>query len=289
MIIEGDEYLTSPIDLRPKFHLYKPNIAIISGIAWDHINVFKTFDIYKEQFSIFIDLIETNGILIYCNEDDEVVNIVRTSKNKINKKPYNLPNHIIREGITYLQTEDGEIELKVFGNHNLLNIESARIACEYIGINKSEFYKHISKWEGAYNRLTKIYDNNNLTIFRDFAHAPSKVIATIDAVKQQFPNRTLIACLELHTFSSLSNDFLPHYKSSMDKSDVPLLYYNPETAKLKKLEMPEEDNIKKSFKNESLKVFTDIKKLKIHIDNLTKEPSVLLMMSSGNFDNMDII
>ncbi len=289
IIIEGDEYLTSPIDPRPKFHLYKPHVAVISGIAWDHINVFKTFDDYVKQFEIFADLIETQGKLIYCDDDTEVIKVAQNSRQDIERIPYYLPAHRIENGKTYLQTDFGEVKLEVFGNHNLFNIEAARLVCETAGIDAKTFYSHIATWEGAYNRLTKIHEKDGLTVFRDFAHAPSKVEATIAAVRQQFAEYHFIACLELHTFSSLSKEFLPHYKGSMNRCDVPLLYFNPHAVEMKKLEMPRTDDIIAGFGNTELKVFTDAQLLKKEIHKHIQSNTVILYMSSGNFDGMELL
>jgi len=289
IIIEGDEYLTSPDDLRPKFHLYKPHVAVISGIAWDHINVFKTFEDYTKQFEIFAQLIEPDGTLIYCAEDENVCRVAHNSRNDIKKIPYSLPQHRIENGITYAITEWGDIQLEVFGNHNLFNMEAARCACEQAGVSSQDFYKHISTWKGAYNRLSKIYANNDLTIFRDFAHAPSKVQATVEAVRTQFPDHQFIACLELHTFSSLSKEFLPHYKGALDACDIALLFYSPQAVQLKRLEMPNASDIIQGFANSKLQVFTDSNQLKLCINKSISPQSVVLFMSSGNFDGMDLM
>lgn len=287
MVIEGDEYLTSPMDLKPKFHHYRPHIAVISGIAWDHINVFKTFDDYVNQFKIFADLIEPDGALIYCSLDHEVVSLVDGLKKSIDTIPYGLPDFIINNGKTVLLTPFGEIQLLVFGEHNLQNIEAARNVCLLAGVDPAQFYTAISSWKGAYNRLTCIFDEQNQTVFRDFAHAPSKVKATVEAVRKQFPNRKFIACLELHTFSSLSAEFIPQYLGSMDLCDCPFLYFNPHAVQLKKLSMPDPDFIKKSFGNERLMVFTEIEQLKCAVNEALDTDFVILYMSSGNFDDLN--
>jgi UDP-N-acetylmuramate: L-alanyl-gamma-D-glutamyl-meso-diaminopimelate ligase len=288
MIIEGDEYLTSPVDLRPKFHLYKPHVAVITGIAWDHINVFKTFDDYRKQFQIFTDLIEPDGKLIYCAEDEEVCHVVKGSRPDIDKLSYILPPHEIRNGITVLKTDYGDVSLEVFGNHNLLNIEAARLACLSAGIDEEAFYRHISTWKGAYNRLTKIFENENLVIFRDFAHAPSKVQATLSAVRMQFPDHRLIACLELHTYSSLSKEFLPQYCGCLDSCDMPLLYFSPHAVQLKKLDIPDRQDIQDGFSNHRVRIFSETLQLKAAISEAVDNKTVILYMSSGNFDGMDL-
>ncbi len=287
IVIEGDEYLTSPIDLRPKFHLYKPHIAVISGIAWDHINVFRTFEEYKKQFQIFADLIEPQGTLIYCADDSVVLEIAGNSRNDIKKMPYSLPDHTLNNGTTFLETPSGKTRLEVFGNHNLLNIEAARKVCNEIGISDKMFYEHISDWKGAYNRLTKIHDSETLTIFRDFAHAPSKVEATINAVRSQYSEYSFIACLELHTYSSLSKEFLSHYRGTMDACDVPFLFFDPHAVEIKKLEMPNNQDIMNGFSNDSLRIFNNSNDLQQSIKDAVRDKTVVLYMTSGNFNNID--
>ena len=208
IVLEGDEYLSSPIDRRPKFHLYQPNIALISGIAWDHINVFPTFENYVEQFSIFTDSLVNGGIMVYNEEDQEVKKVVEESANSIKKYPYETPDFFIEDGVTYLNTPEGELPLEVFGNHNLQNIAGAKWICQHMGIDEEDFYEAIASFGGASKRLEKIAESKSTVAFKDFAHSPSKVKATTQAVKNQFGNRKLIACLELHTYSSLNKDFL---------------------------------------------------------------------------------
>ncbi|MDD4545579.1 MAG: Mur ligase family protein, partial [Bacteroidales bacterium] len=215
MVLEGDEYLTSPIDLRPKFHLYNPNIALISGIAWDHINVFPTFDIYKEQFSIFCEKIEKEGSLIYCNEDKNVREIANSARKEIKKLPYGIIPNRIEKGKTIIEWEGKEYILKVFGEHNLMNIYGAMLACQEIGISNNDFLNAIQNFSGASKRLELVKENDNVAIYKDFAHSPSKLKATISALKNQFPDRELVAAMELHTFSSLTSEFLLQYKGAM--------------------------------------------------------------------------
>ncbi|HEX7367184.1 MAG TPA: Mur ligase family protein, partial [Pelobium sp.] len=218
IVIEGDEYLASAIDRRPKFHLYKAHVAIISGVAWDHINVFPTFDSYKEQFSLFIDTIENNGTLIYCEEDAALSNLVAKHhfKNQVQKIPYQTPTYTIEDGKTFLSLAAGErVELKVFGKHNLMNLTAAKLACNKVGVSDKDFYKAISSFKGASKRLEKLGETPNKIVFKDFAHSPSKLKATVEACKEQFPNRLLIACIELHTFSSLNEHFLTEYEGTI--------------------------------------------------------------------------
>ncbi len=288
-IFEGDEYLSSPIDKRPKFHLYKPNIALITGLAWDHINVFPTFEEYVKQFDIFIDKIEDNGTLIYYEGDDVLKEIVGKKSAQINKVPYNVVKSIIIENKTYLINENKKIPLLVFGNHNLQNISGAKLVCNKLGISNDDFYEAISKFEGAAKRLQMLAGNNNKKVFFDFAHSPSKLKATVDAVKNQYPKKKLIACIELHTFSSLNSDFLCQYKSTIDNADIPIVFFNPETLKHKKIELLSEDFVKESFQNMALKIFTDKDVLKDFLLNINENNIVLLLMSSGNYAGLNLI
>lgn len=286
VILEGDEYLSSPIDRRPKFHLYKPHVGLISGISWDHINVFPTFENYVEQFSIFVDLIEKDGQLIYCSEDSEVKAVAEDAEVSVNRSPYGIPTHENRNGVTVLLTELGEIPLKIFGLHNLMNLEGARLVCNSIGVSDQEFYDAISSFKGASKRLELIAEGENSAVFKDFAHSPSKLEATTGAVKDQFTERKLVACMELHTFSSLNRDFLIQYKGSMDKADTSIVYFNPETLKHKRLPDITPAEVKEAFAREDLLVFTDSTSLSDHLQQLTWGHTNLLLMSSGNFDGL---
>ncbi len=225
IVIEGDEYLSSAIDRRPKFHLYKANVGVISGIAWDHINVFPTFDNYVEQFKLFIDTIQPGGKLIYSETDAVLNDLVKSDDSGIEKFPYSLPAYNIKYGITNIIVGSKEYPLQVFGEHNLLNMEAARIVCENLGINSEDFYTQMSGFKGAARRLELVGKNESSEFFKDFAHSPSKLTATIQAVKTQFPERKLIACIELHTFSSLNKDFLSQYEHTMDQADIALGFY----------------------------------------------------------------
>lgn len=287
-VIEGDEYLASPIDRRPKFHLYKPNIAIISGIAWDHINVFPTFDIYVEQFRKFINLIEPNGSLIYCSEDKVLEEVCRNSTNKkIDIMPYSVPKHEIINGTTYLMVNEEKIPLQIFGNHNLMNLNGARLVCNKIGILNTQFYEAIQSFKGAAKRLELVFKNDTFNFYKDFAHSPSKLKATTDAVKQQFPNRKIVACMELHTFSSLNEEFLNQYKDSMNLADEAIVYFNPHTIAHKKLKEITSEQVHACFNRKDLKVFTKSEDVVNHLKAKNWNNAVLLMMSSGNFDGVD--
>ncbi len=287
MILEGDEYLTSPIDLRPKFHLYKPDVAVISGIAWDHINVFPIFENYVDQFRIFAGLISKNGTLIYCEDDPEVKKIGRSVRKDIEAIPYSIPDYTIENGITKIGVNDEFYQLKVFGEHNLLNMNAARLVCNKLGISDNKFYEAIRSFAGASKRLELISQNQHTSVFKDFAHSPSKLLATTRAVKKQFENRQLVACIELHTYSSLSEKFLSHYRGCLDNADIAKVYFSDHAIKLKKLPSLTPEQVKEAFGNPELEVYTDSSRLLsdlLHIDWKNKN---LLMMSSGNFDGID--
>ena len=288
MVIEGDEYLTSPIDRRPKFHLYKPHVAIVTGIEWDHINVFPTFEIYKDQFAQFINLIGPGGRLIYCNDDAEVRDVaLKNSRTDIAKQPYDVPPHEVVEGITYLDTAHGRVPLRVFGNHNLLNLTAARYACNSLGVTDEQFDEAIQSFGGASKRLELVKATKDCAVYKDFAHAPSKLRATIAAMKGQYPNRRLVACMELHTFSSLTAEFLKQYAGTMDRADVPFVYYSQHALQLKKLPDLDPEQVKASFANERVRVFTDSKQMVEELRKMHWQDANLLMMSSGNFDGID--
>jgi len=288
-VFEGDEYLTSPLDRRPKFHLYKPHIAVLTGIAWDHINVFPTFENYVEQFRKFVDLMEVQGRLIYFDGDKNLNEIAQHLRRDIVPFPYNTPAHEVRYGITFLKTKYGEIPLKVFGEHNLQNMDAARLACRQIGVTDEQFYSVISEFPGASNRLQKIAETSESVAFKDFAHSPSKLKATVKAVKAQFPDRKLVACMELHTFSSLTEDFLPQYANCMDEADVAFVYYNPEVIHHKRLKEITPEQVKVAFGSDNLTVFTDSQALQQKLRELNYNNSALLLMTSGNFSGVNLI
>jgi len=287
IVLEGDEYLSSPIDRRPKFHLYKPHIALISGIAWDHINVFPTFENYVEQFKIFVGSIHTKGTIIYNKTDKNVVEVVRKTSNNLTKIPYQIPAHFIKKGVTYLKTPQGDVAISVFGNHNLQNLAGAQHICAQMGINETDFYKAITSFKGADKRLQKIAENDTSVIFKDFAHAPSKVKATTQAVKSQFKDRQLLACLELHTYSSLNPKFLKEYQHALDAADEAVVFYAPEALAIKQLEPITAMQIKEAFNRKDLKVFTDPKAFSYYLFAQNIHKKALLLMSSGNYGGLD--
>ncbi len=287
MLLEGDEYLSSPIDLRPKFHLYKPNIALLSGIAWDHINVFPTFENYKEQFRIFTDSLTNGGIMVYNVEDTHVQEVVEESAHTIKRYPYFTPDHNIIDGTTYLETPEGDLPLEIFGGHNLQNLAGAKWICQHMGVGEEEFYEAIASFSGASKRLEKIAETSNTVVFKDFAHAPSKVEATTKAVKKQYSKRKVIACLELHTYSSLNAEFLQQYKGALNPADQAVVFYSPEAVALKRLDIVSATQIKTAFEREDLIVYTDPKEFQefLFAHNLTN--TALLLMSSGNYGGLD--
>lgn len=287
IVLEGDEYLSSPIDLKPKFHWYRPTVALISGIAWDHINVFPTEECYIEQFKIFIQSITPGGILIYNEEDETLKHLVETTDMPIRKIPYKTPEYVIKNNISYLITEDGELPLDIFGQHNMSNLMGAKWICQQMGIDAVDFYEAISSFKGASKRLEKIKDTENLIIFKDFAHSPSKVRATLQSVKSQFTNKHITACLELHTFSSLNPIFIEQYKNTLNSADTAVVFFDREALLQKGNQALNESDIKKAFANEDIIVFTDSQDFQQFIYNRNWNNEVLLFMSSGNYGNVD--
>ena len=288
MIMEGDEYLSSTLDKRPKFLLYQPNIALVSGIAWDHINVFPTFDNYVEQFQLFVDSITNGGVVVYNQEDMEVVKVVQKSQNPIRKLPYKTPSHSIKNGITYLETEDGPIPLEIFGRHNLSNLEGARLICNQLGIMDEAFYEAIQTFKGASKRLELVKREKNYVVYKDYAHSPSKVKSTTAAVKEQYPDKNVVACFELHTYSSLNPEFLVQYKNTLEKADEKIVYYSEEALKIKRREPIEPSFIKEAFGDDNLIVFTEPTELQEFINKTDRENKVFLMMSSGNYGGINL-
>jgi UDP-N-acetylmuramate: L-alanyl-gamma-D-glutamyl-meso-diaminopimelate ligase len=287
IIIEGDEYLASPIDRRPKFHLYKADIGVISGIAWDHINVFPTFADYVKQFEIFIETIEPAGKLIYCEVDPEVDLLVKKSKATIEKIPYHIPLHEVKAGRTWLLPD--HTPLNVFGDHNLMNLSAAKLVCEQLDLTAEEFNTAISSFTGASKRLELIESRENTNVYKDFAHSPSKLKATIEAVKAQFPDRQLVACIELHTFSSLDKNFLLQYESTMSKADLSIVFIDEKTFKQKKITPFDAGDVQSAFKDGNLHFFNEVKELESYLLGINFKNCNLLLMSSGNFSGLDLI
>ena len=287
IVLEGDEYLSSPIDRRPKFHLYKPNIALLSGIAWDHINVFPTYENYVEQFEVFLNQITNGGAIIYNEEDSEVKRVVEESASAIKRYPYGTPSYSVEDGQTLLDTPEGHMPIEVFGKHNLNNLEGARWICQLMGVDADDFYEAISTFKGASKRLEKIAESTRSVAYKDFAHSPSKVKATTEALKNQYPDRELLACLELHTYSSLNPDFLKEYKGALDAADKAVVFYSPHAVQVKKLHPISEKQIAESFEREDLLIFTDPAGFKDFLFGQNFEDTSLLLMSSGDYGGLD--
>lgn len=287
MILEGDEYLSSPIDRRPKFHLYHPTTAIISGIAWDHINVFPTWENYVEQFRQFCKLIQDGGVLAYNAEDETVAQLAKEQEGRLQLKPYRTPDYdVVSGGGTRLHHEGRSYSLKLFGAHNLQNLMGAMLLAESMQISNHDFLTALQGFTGAGKRLQKVTESENFTLFKDFAHSPSKLKATTKAVKEQYPDRKVIACMELHTFSSLKKEFLPHYENAMNAADKALVYFSPEVVAHKKLEPITKEQVQAAFGGDVL-VVNETAEVLSFIRQEDWNNAVLLMMSSGNFDGID--
>lgn len=285
-ILEGDEYLSSPIDKRPKFHLYHPDVALLSGIAWDHINVFPTFDNYVEQFDLFCGKIESGGTLIYNSEDEEVRKLGEKWSSHIRTLPYSTPDYIIQDETCTMTYEGKEYQLEVFGKHNLQNMMGALHVCQCMEIQPEDFLIAMQSFSGAGKRLEKVTETDHFVFFKDFAHSPSKLKATTSAVKEQYPERKLYAYMELHTFSSLNKAFLPLYKNAMEKADSAIVYFNPDVVTHKKLPELSIEEVQKAFGGNVI-VMNKTEDVLSHIRSQSWENTCLLMMSSGNFDGID--
>lgn len=286
-VFEGDEYLTSALDLRPKFHVYKGDVGIITGIAWDHINVFPTFEFYVEQFKIFVEALPQNGSIIYSANDEEVNKLIAQSNILAKKTPYLTPDFEVRNGVVYLKNNGQEISLKFFGTHNLQNMMAALHACQCAGVSNEQFFKAIQSFKGTAKRLETLFENEHCMIIRDFAHAPSKLKATVNAVRELNPTRKLIAVYELHTFSSLNKDFLPQYNNSMQAADFKAVLYSKHALEMKKMPMLNNEEVAAGFGN-NVQVFTDKNELRKFIESHFTQNENLLLMSSGTFDGMDL-
>jgi len=286
-VFEGDEYLNSALDPRPKFHFYHTEVGIITGIAWDHINVFPTYENYVEQFEIFIKDLPAHGALIYCADDSEVKRVSEQTPCAARLIPYTTPQNKVVEGVTYVVINGKEIPLKVFGNHNLQNMMAAKYACIEAGISEKQFYEAIQHFKGTAKRLETIKETDTSIVYRDFAHAPSKLKATVNAVKNLYPERKLIAAYELHTFSSLNKAFLPHYNQCMEEADVKAVLFSKHALEMKKMPMLEEAEVAAGFGG-NVNVFTDKNELRKFIESHYTGHENLLLMSSGTFDGMDL-
>lgn len=290
IVCEADEYPASTLEKRPKFHFLFPHIAVLTGIAWDHINVFPTFDFYLEQFVIYIHKIEKNGVLIY-NETDAVLKklIIDNKRDDIHYIPYKIPDHEINNGITQIKIGEENISLKIFGDHNLLNLQATYFVCKELKISDNIFAKAITTFAGASKRLELVASRGETNVYRDFAHAPSKVKASIEAVKNQFPERKLIAILELHTFSSLNANFMREYKGAMDKAYEAIVFYSEHALQLKRMNPLDPQIVKEGFQKNNLDVIHDTNDLKTKLQTMSKDNTNFLFMSSGNYDGLDIL
>ncbi len=287
MLLEGDEYLTSPIDRRPKFHLYQPNIALLSGIAWDHINVFPTFENYCEQFERFTETMTHGSVLVYNGEDKTLEEIALKATKPTRKQAYYTPEYSVEDGETLLQTPEGPMPLEIFGRHNLSNLAGAKWICQLMGVDEADFYEAIASFKGAAKRLQKIAESDKTVIFKDYAHSPSKVKATTQAVKQQYTDKKLLACFELHTYSSLNADFLQQYASTLNAADEAVIFYSPEAVKIKRLSPIDPQQIKAAFGHTNAQVFTDAADFRSWLKTQNLDDKAVLLMSSGNYGGLD--
>ncbi|MDQ2863105.1 MAG: Mur ligase family protein [Bacteroidota bacterium] len=290
IVCEADEYPASAIEKRPKFHFLFPHIAVITGIAWDHINVFPTFNFYLEQFKIFIEKIEKNGVLIYNETDDVLVKLINKNKrNDISYISYALPSYFIENGVTSVRIGNKKTHLEIFGNHNLLNLQASYLVCKQLGVSDDSFADAIGSFKGAAKRLELLEENNEYNIYRDFAHAPSKVMASVNAVKQQFPGRKLVAILELHTFSSLNEKFMNEYAGAMDNADEAIVFYSKHALELKRMPPLDPKIVADGFKKTGLKIINDKEQLQKDLSVAGKRNTNFLFMSSGNYEGIDIL
>ena len=288
VLLEGDEYLSSAIDSNPKFLWYTPEIALISGIAWDHVNLFPTFKNYVFQFEQFINSIKAGGVLIYNEEDDLLTKLVKSSQNPIKKIGYRTPEHFIKGETTYLETDEGSLPLLIFGTHNLQNLAGAEWIGQLMGLVSSDFFEAIPSFKGVSKRLELIAKGSSNFFYRDFAHTPSKVKATSLAVKNQFKGKQITVCLELHAYSSLNSQFINEYAFSLEAADEVLIFYDPEELIEKNRAAISLEEIKKAFRHDSLSVFNQVSLLESNLLDRAFFNEVLVMMSSRNFGGIDL-
>jgi UDP-N-acetylmuramate: L-alanyl-gamma-D-glutamyl-meso-diaminopimelate ligase len=289
IIIEGDEYLSAPFDKTPKFLRYQHHVGVISGIAWDHMNVYPSFDEYVAPFEDFADATPKAGSLIY-SQDDSIASVIGAKeRTDVVQIAYQAHPHKIVDGVTYLTIKKQDpIKVAFFGEHNLKNVSAAKAVCARLGIDEEPFYKAISSFKGAGKRLERVVEKSNFVMFKDYAHSPSKVLATTSAVKRQYVERKLIACLELHTYSSLNKDFLPQYNDTLNTADQAIIYFNPKALAIKKIPPIPHEDIAKAFDHDNLKIFEDSEALEAHLASISWHNKNLLMMSSGNFNGLNL-
>ena len=287
ILLEGDEYLSSALDPKPKFLWYQPNIALISGIAWDHVNVFPSFEIYKQQFEDFVESMTNGSTLVYNEEDKLLKEIALNTLKPTRKHAYGVPEYKIENGTTFLETEEGPMPIEVFGEHNLQNIAGAKWICQHMGVDEDDFYEAIASFNGASKRLEQVTESSRCLVFKDYAHSPSKVEATTQAVKQQFPDKKLLVCLELHTYSSLTASFLKEYHQTLDAADEVVIYYSKKALEIKQMPSLSAEQIQEAFDREDLKIYTNAEDFKLFLKAKHYDNHVLLLMSSGNYGGLD--
>jgi UDP-N-acetylmuramate: L-alanyl-gamma-D-glutamyl-meso-diaminopimelate ligase len=286
MILEGDEYLSSPLDLRSKFIHYRPHVAILSGIAWDHINVFPTYESYFKCFEDLLDVVEQDGHFIYCEEDPEVQRLIQEYRGPVKTKPYGSPAYEVKDGRYWVE---GKYAVGLAGQHNMQNLEAARSLCEHLGVDREGFYSAVEDFEGAARRMEVLHQSEERIVYRDFAHSPSKLKATVKAVKEQYPDRKLSACIELHTYSSLNKDFLPQYEGSLNAADEAVVFYSPETIRNKGMKEISPADILEGFQNSQITVLTESADLAHWMNEQKEQGENLLLMSSGNFGGVNVL
>jgi UDP-N-acetylmuramate: L-alanyl-gamma-D-glutamyl-meso-diaminopimelate ligase len=303
-VLEGDEYLSSPLDPRPKFLHYAPHIALISGIAWDHINVFPTEQEYLEQFVSLMEHIEPGGSVVYCEEDETLRELVAQGPEHIHYIPYRTPVYTIEKGKTTLfaDADPGNQEgstmpssiyrhfpLQIFGKHNLQNLAGAMQVCQLLGLAPLDFLNSMTTFKGAARRLEKVASKDESVVYRDFAHAPSKLKATVAAAREQYPDHSIQACIELHTFSSLSAQFLPQYFQALDAADEALVFYHPETLRQKKMAPISPEEVRTAFGRTDIHIAQTNTEVQDWLKTRNAQKSCLLLMSSGSFHELDIL
>jgi len=289
IIIEGDEYASSPIDPRAKFLLYQPHMALISGIAWDHVNIYPTWDEYVDQFESLAEAMPKAGILTFDDSDDMLDVIGQKERDDITKIPYQAHPSEIVDGQTYLLTKQkARIPIRLFGEHNMKNIAGAMTICDRIGLTEDQFYAAIPTFKGVAGRLEKVTENGNRILLRDFAQAPFQVEATTEAVKRQYPNRKLLAVVELHTLSSLNKTFLEQYRGSLDAADAAVVYFNEHTLAAKQLEPISPDDVITAFGRSNMPILTNTADLQAYLIQQRETAEIFLFMSSGTFGGLNL-
>jgi UDP-N-acetylmuramate: L-alanyl-gamma-D-glutamyl-meso-diaminopimelate ligase len=287
IVLEGDEYLSSALDRTPKFIRYNHNIGLISGIAWDHINAFPSKDEYIDQFAKFIDNTPDDGCLVYFDEDPVIRKLIQVKKRKFRTIPYNTPIYTVKDGQFYLKNELSETGLRLFGKHNMQNLGGALTVLKLLGLPEKDIFQALKTFDGAANRLEKLFDNKSIVVYRDFAHSPSKLKSTVEAVHELYPDKKIISCFELHTYSSLNKDFLSEYRNSFPIKGVNVIFINDHTLSIKKMPPLSDEGIKAGFNSDKLSIIRSKQNLENFILDNIQPDTVLLFMSSGNFGEMN--